>query len=136
MLSFIRISYKDFKENFSSLILCNNVPTFLDCGEQGNTTWSVDIHANQFTGPSLGRNAYYEGGLDKCKLGYTYLITKLIILTTDALSRNPQYFIQVPEPEMKNCNLVVALSQDPENKTNKVYIGFVIVKVSNTSELF
>ncbi|XP_042301967.1 calpain-13 [Sceloporus undulatus] len=101
------ISYKDFKENFSFLIVCNNVPTFLDCGEQGNTTWSVDIHSNRFTGPSLGRSAYYE----------------------DALSRHPQYFIQVPESKMKNYNLVVALSQDPENDTGKVHIGFVIVKV-------
>uniref|UniRef100_G1KGI9 Calpain 13 n=1 Tax=Anolis carolinensis TaxID=28377 RepID=G1KGI9_ANOCA len=68
------ISYKDFRDNFSFLIICNDVPTCLDSGEQRNTTWSVDKHVNKFSGASLG-NSYYE----------------------DILSRNPQYFIQVPE---------------------------------------
>nr|XP_008124128.1 PREDICTED: calpain-13 isoform X1 [Anolis carolinensis] len=102
------ISYKDFRDNFSFLIICNDVPTCLDSGEQRNTTWSVDKHVNKFSGASLG-NSYYE----------------------DILSRNPQYFIQVPEPEMKNYNLVVALSQDPRNDTDRVHIGFVIVRITS-----
>ncbi|KAJ7340994.1 hypothetical protein JRQ81_004467, partial [Phrynocephalus forsythii] len=94
------ISYEDFKANFSFVFICNDAPTFLDFGEPFSTTWSVDRHTNNWTSqPSLG--------------GY--------------LSRNPQYYIQVKEPEMRSNNVVLTLSQKSAKYAG---IGFQIVKVN------
>ncbi|XP_062981463.1 calpain-13 [Elgaria multicarinata webbii] len=86
------MSCKDFQENFTTLCVCNNVPTFLNFGEQSN--WSMDMHVIHHNG---------------------------------AFSRNPQYSIQVLEPEMKNYNVVVSVAQKPMNNTRP--IGFLIDKV-------
>ncbi|ETE70084.1 Calpain-13, partial [Ophiophagus hannah] len=98
-----QISFEDLKDNFSSLSVCNNLPTFLDFGKENNTSWSVVSYFNQLS-PE----------------GSNY--------RRDALSRNHQYFIKVPEFMMK-YNVVVALMQRPENTSRTLaYIGFQIKK--------
>ncbi|KAJ6666873.1 hypothetical protein lerEdw1_018875 [Lerista edwardsae] len=90
-----RMSYEDFKVNFSSLYICNDLPTFLDFGDRSNTIW-------------LERFSQWTG----------------------ALSRNPQYSIQVVESDLKHDNVVVSLMQKPGNNMNKTplpAIGFQIV---------
>ncbi|XP_015746311.2 calpain-13-like, partial [Python bivittatus] len=97
------MSFKDFKDNFSSLFVCNNTPTFLDFGEESNTSWSVVKYINQFS-PE----------------GSNYL---------SALSRNHQYSIKIPEFMMRRDNVVVALTQTPANNSQKlVPIGYCIEK--------
>ncbi|XP_026551197.1 calpain-13-like [Pseudonaja textilis] len=97
------ISFEDLKDNFSFLSVCNNLPTFLDFGKENNTSWSVVSYFNQLS-PE----------------GSNY--------RRDALSRNHQYFIKVPEFVMK-YNVVVALMQRPDNISRTLAnIGFQIKK--------
>ncbi|XP_053139262.1 calpain-13 [Hemicordylus capensis] len=103
------ISYQDFKQQFSFLYVCNNVPTFLDFGEQSRTTWLMDMHVNQWARGLTGSTRQ-----------------------KDALSRNPQYSFQVQEPDLKNYNVAVSLMQKPAHYTGStelLSIGFLIRKV-------
>lgn len=47
ILFLIRMSFQDFKVNFSHLCICNDVPSFLDFGDQKNTIWSMHVVFNQ-----------------------------------------------------------------------------------------
>ncbi|XP_054845174.1 calpain-13-like [Eublepharis macularius] len=96
------ISYQDFIDNFSSLCICNNVPTFLNYGEHSNATWSLDMHVGQWP-----RGGGSSGGS----------------------SRKAQYSIHVPEPDLKTYNVVVSLMQKPLNNRHNsqlLRIGFRI----------
>ncbi|XP_063145454.1 calpain-13 [Candoia aspera] len=97
------MSFKDFRDNFSYLFVCDNMPTFLDFGEESNTSWSMVQYSNQFS-PE----------------GSNY---------PSALSRNHQYSIKVPEFMMRKNNVVVALTQRPANNSRELgSIGFRIEK--------
>ncbi|XP_044306270.1 calpain-13 [Varanus komodoensis] len=102
------MSCKDFKDNFTTVHICNKVPTFLDFRDQ--SSWSMDKTVNKYSG-----------------LCCVCLMVETIIFTTGSFSRNPQYSVQVLEPEMKNYNIVVSLSQKPMNNIRG--IGFLIDKV-------
>ncbi|KYO43487.1 calpain-13 isoform A [Alligator mississippiensis] len=103
------MSCQDFRNQFSSVYICNSTPTFLDFGDQHNTTWFMDTHASQWirglsAGGSKPQNA-------------------------EAFSRNPQYFIKVVDADQKENNVVVSLMQKPPNNaqdTPKLDIGFFI----------
>ncbi|XP_077197117.1 calpain-13-like isoform X2 [Paroedura picta] len=98
------ISYQDFTDNFSSLCICNNAPTFLNYGEHSNATWSLDMHVSQWPQGSSERGS------------------------SGVLSRKAQYSIQVPEPDPNTFNVVVSLMQRPPNTHNSqlLPIGFLI----------
>ncbi|XP_033001343.1 calpain-13-like [Lacerta agilis] len=98
------MSYEDFQEHFLLLHVCNNVPTFLDFGAQRSNMWSVQTHVDRWV-----QGLSPEG----------------------AFSRNPRYLIQVQEPDMKNSNVVVSLTQKLVNDTRSPQppgIRFVILK--------
>ncbi|KAK9411955.1 calpain-13-like [Crotalus adamanteus] len=96
------ISFEDLKDNFSSLFVCNNLPTFLDFGKESNMSWSVTSYFIQL---------FPEGSNYR-----------------SALSRDHQYFIKVPELMTKD-NVVIALMQRPANTSQMlVPIGFQIKK--------
>ncbi|XP_065257553.1 calpain-13 [Emys orbicularis] len=105
------MSYQAFAEQFSSLFICNNTPSFLDFGDQRGTKWSLAMYVNQWArGLTAGGSNYHNG----------------------AFSRNPQYFIQVEEPDLKNYNVVVSLMQKPVNNmtdAQKLFTGFLIFRV-------
>ncbi|XP_060128944.1 calpain-13 isoform X2 [Zootoca vivipara] len=102
------MSYEDFQEHFLLLHVCNNVPTFLDFGAQRSNMWSVQTHVDRWV-----QGLSPEG----------------------AFSRNPRYLIQVQEPDMKNYNVVVSLTQKLVNDTRSPQppgIRFVILKDRTT----
>ncbi|CAI5770844.1 calpain-13-like isoform X1 [Podarcis lilfordi] len=105
------MSYEDFQEHFLFLHVCNNVPTFLDFGVQRSNMWSVQTHVDRWV-----QGLSPEG----------------------AFSRNPRYLIQVQEPDMKNSNVVVSLTQKLVNDTRSPQppeppgIRFVIFKDRTT----
>ncbi|XP_075781447.1 calpain-13 [Pelodiscus sinensis] len=105
------ISRRDFVKQFFSLCICNVVPSFLDFGDKCATTWAMTAYVNQWVrGLTAGGSNYSNG----------------------AFSRNPQYFIQIEEPALKNYNVVVSLMQKPANnmpQSQKLLIGFFIFRV-------
>ncbi|TFK09784.1 GDP-mannose 4,6 dehydratase [Platysternon megacephalum] len=106
------MSCQAFAEQFFSLCICNNTPSFLDFGDQHGTKWSLAMYVNQWArGLTAGGSNYHNAG---------------------AFSRNPQYFIQVEEPDLKNYNVVVSLMQKPANNmpdAQKLFTGFLIFRV-------
>uniref|UniRef100_A0A452J3Z7 Calpain catalytic domain-containing protein n=1 Tax=Gopherus agassizii TaxID=38772 RepID=A0A452J3Z7_9SAUR len=97
-----------FAEQFFSLCICNNTPSFLDFGDQRGTRWSLAMYVNQWArGLTAGGSAF---------------------------SRNPQYFVQVEEPDLKNYNVVVSLIRKPVNNmpdAQILFTGFLIFRVSS-----
>ncbi|CAM4537847.1 unnamed protein product [Lepidochelys olivacea] len=106
------MSRQAFTEQFSLLCICNNTPSFLDFGDQRGTRWSLAMYVNQWArGLTAGGSNYHNAG---------------------AFSRNPQYFIQVEEPDLKKYNVVVSLMQKPANNmpnAQKLFTGFLIFRV-------
>ncbi|XP_074844508.1 calpain-13 [Carettochelys insculpta] len=105
------ISRQDFVKQFFSLCICNITPSFLDFGDQRGTSWTMATYVNQWVrGLTAGGRNYRNG----------------------TFSRNPQYFIQMEEPDLKNYNVVVSLMQKPANNmpyVQKLLIGFLIFRV-------
>ncbi|XP_030410145.1 calpain-13 [Gopherus evgoodei] len=101
-----------FAEQFFSLCICNNTPSFLDFGDQRGTRWSLAMYVNQWArGLTAGGSNYHNVG---------------------AFSRNPQYFVQVEEPDLKNYNVVVSLIRKPVNNmpdAQILFTGFLIFRV-------
>ncbi|KAM7173051.1 calpain-13 isoform 2-T3 [Macrochelys suwanniensis] len=105
------MSCQAFAEQFSLLCICNNTPSFLEFGDQHGTRWSLAMYVNQWArGLTAGGSNYHNAG---------------------AFSRNPQYFIQVEEPDLKHYNVVVSLMQKPANNmpdAQKLFTGFFIFR--------
>uniref|UniRef100_A0ACB8GAV6 Uncharacterized protein n=1 Tax=Sphaerodactylus townsendi TaxID=933632 RepID=A0ACB8GAV6_9SAUR len=99
------LSHQDFIDNFSSVCICNNVPTFLNYGQYKNEIWSLDMHIIQWPQGSFARG------------------------NSGHLFRIAEYPIQVPEPDLKINNAVISLMQkSPNNARNSqlLPIGFVL----------
>ncbi|KAM9316883.1 calpain-13-like [Gastrophryne carolinensis] len=108
------MSWEDFTQEFSRIILCSQVPDFLDWGQKRKrwckrmfwNCWTKDTHSSE----------------------------------EEWLSRNPQYAITVnPSDEAQGSfNVVISLMQSSRNRQkfggDWLPIGFVIFKVSDTRE--
>ncbi|XP_061846351.1 calpain-13 [Colius striatus] len=107
------MSCENFQEQFSWVCICNTSPTFLDFGDQHRTTWSVDRHINLWSPALAAGNGYFPAG---------------------TVSRNLQYFFQVPDFDSKNYNVVISLMQKHAEDTphaKNLKIGFLITTGSS-----
>ncbi|XP_030124796.4 calpain-13 isoform X3 [Taeniopygia guttata] len=104
------MSCKNFQEQFSWLYICNNIPTFLDFGDEPyTTTWSLNSYTNLWRpGLPTRRNRYSSAG---------------------AASTNPQYFFKVLDHNPKTCNVAISLMQkyaEHVQDEKNLKIGFFI----------
>ncbi|XP_075122968.1 calpain-2 catalytic subunit-like [Leptodactylus fuscus] len=108
--------WEDFVQEFSRIIICNQVPNFLDWGDQ-HKKWYRKMFQNRWTIDNISWKQ-----IDK-----------------DFLLKNPLYKITVTgSDEVKSgVNVVISLMQNSKNRQKVgewLPIGFVLVKLSDSEE--
>lgn len=160
-----RMSFADFKKNFSKLEMCNLTPDTLQ-GDERNT-WTVSVHEGRWVrGSSAGGCRNFPGRLCSfwisfhtfkrryCKNSHLHnsclcesVLHIYFVYFTDTFWTNPQYRLQLyeedddPDDEQVACTVVVALMQKGRRMQRHqgakfLTIGFSIYEVVITPHFF
>ncbi|KAM4694115.1 calpain-13-like [Discoglossus pictus] len=106
------MSWEDFVQEFSSLIICSQTPDFLDWGDQSKK-WYKTMYKNVWPKESNSTGLFYK----------------------DTFCKNPQYLIKVTAADevKKGFNVWISLMQNPRNchkfGSDWLPIGFMVSKV-------
>ncbi|XP_069811305.1 calpain-3-like isoform X2 [Dendropsophus ebraccatus] len=110
------MSWEDFVQEFSSLIICNQVPDYLNGGDQ-HKKWSMTMFRGRWTKDNISWNN----------------------LDIDFLNKNPLYEIKVDRSDdaKSGVNVVICLMQSSRNKHKYgdfLPIGFILFGIPDSQD--